>query len=759
MLDKQSEVVALPNVMQRARLRRIRLFRDFLARVGVSLAGFAVIGSLALIIVYMFYQAAPAFQAPSVNKVSHFQGQTQGSAPALWAILQPRQLPAVVGIDAQGSVHVIDPDAEEKRQYFSVLPGHAKLSSAVVSAAGGSWLAIGLADGRIQLLQASPARVSSVRASAAGGSLQVDALFTAEGYRLDQQAAPIRLIAIGEMVDQLSVVVVTEDNRVLLAEFNLKNLPSEKSMRVANEAVVLPVLESGALPEALHLARNGDYVVVADDQGYLNLFDTRDRQHIQMAARVRASAVRINALQGLPGDVSLITGDTLGQLLQWFVLRTPHGNISLQPVREFEAMPGSITAIAAESARRGFVVADNKGYLAIYYVSSVAALLQKKMAISGHITDISLSADNRRALLTTDKSDLLQLHIHNPHPDVSLSSLWQKTHHEGRPIPDYVWQATSTDDTYDAKMSLVPLTAGTLKAALYAMLFAIPLGVMAAIYTACFMHPRHRERVKPAIEMMEALPTVIIGFMAGIWFAPMLEQHLMLFFVVLVVLPVGFIGFGFVFSLLPAGFSERVSRGREAFVLLIPLFLLLLLGVAITPLFEQLFFNGDLRLWLSAQGIDYQQRNALVIGIAMGFAIIPTVFTLSEEALFSVPRHLSQGSMALGATAWQTLYYVVLPTASAGILSAIMLGFGRAIGETMIILMASSNSPLVNINMFEGFRGLTSTLAVELPEAASGSSHFRVLFIAALVLLVLTFAVNTLAELIRQRIRKQYKNL
>jgi phosphate transport system permease protein len=752
MTDSRPEpAAALPDASQRARLRRTRLLRDILARIGVSLAGFAVIGSLALIIIYMFYLAAPAFQAPAVTVAA--QSAAEVGEPARLALLQPRQSSHALSVNAAGDLDLVDPVSAKKLQQIPLLSNAAAVASATVSVTAGSWLAMGFADGHIQVFQVIP--TLAVQPDAA----PVKALFPSKGYLLDLQGVAIKALAVRVTSDQLFAVAATDDHRLLLAAFDLVKQSDESYTLSAGQIVSLPVLESDALPHKLHLSRDGDYVVVADDQGYLNLVDLRNWQVPQQAARVRATSTSINALQGLPGGVSLITGDTLGQLLQWFVVRTPEGEMMLQPVREFEAMPGSVTAITAESARRGFLVADNKGYLGIYYVSSVAALLQKKIAVNGEISQLSLSADNQRALLATETGELIGLRIRNAHPDVSLSSLWQKTHHEGRAAPDYVWQATSTDDTYDAKMSLVPLTLGTLKAALYAMLFAIPLGVMAAIYTACFMHPRHRERVKPAIEMMEALPAVIIGFLAGIWFAPVIEQHLVLFFTLLVVIPSGFVLFGFAFSQLPAGLHERLSRGREALLLLIPLVLLSLLCVAVAPLIEQVFFAGDMRIWLSAQGMDYQQRNALVIGVAMGFAIIPTVFTLSEEALFSVPRHLSQGSMALGATAWQTLYYVVLPTASAGILSAIMLGLGRAVGETMIILMASSNSPLVNLNLFEGFRGLTSTLAVELPEAASGSSHFRVLFIAALVLLMLTFAVNTIAELIRQRIRKQYKNL
>ncbi|MDF5601753.1 ABC transporter permease subunit, partial [Vibrio parahaemolyticus] len=174
---------------------------------------------------------------------------------------------------------------------------------------------------------------------------------------------------------------------------------------------------------------------------------------------------------------------------------------------------------------------------------------------------------------------------------------------------------------------------------------------------------------------------------------------------------------------------------------------------------EQTFFGGDMRLFLTEHGIGYDQRNALVVGLAMGFAVIPTIFTIAEDAIFSVPKHLSDGSLALGATPWQTLIYVVLLTASPGIFSAIMMGLGRAVGETMIVLMATGNTPLMDWNILEGLRSLSATIAVELPESEVGSSHYRLLFLAALILFVFTFAVNALAEWVRQRLRDKYRAL
>ena len=140
----------------------------------------------------------------------------------------------------------------------------------------------------------------------------------------------------------------------------------------------------------------------------------------------------------------------------------------------------------------------------------------------------------------------------------------------------------------------------------------------------------------------------------------------------------------------------------------------------------------------------------------MGFAVIPIIFAIAEDAFSNVPRNLVAGSLALGADRWQTVTRVVLPTASPGIFSAIMIGFGRAVGETMIVLMATGNTPIMDWNPFNGFRTLSANIAVEIPEAPHGGTLYRTLFLAGLLLFVITFVVNTVAELVRQRLRERY---
>ena len=169
-------------------------------------------------------------------------------------------------------------------------------------------------------------------------------------------------------------------------------------------------------------------------------------------------------------------------------------------------------------------------------------------------------------------------------------------------------------------------------------------------------------------------------------------------------------------------------------------------------------FGGDVKHWLSAAlGLVYDQRNSVVVGLAMGFAVIPIIFTISEDAFSSVPQHLTAASLALGASRWQTATRVVLPTASPGIFSAVMVGFGRAVGETMIVLMATGNTPVLDWSPFNGMRTLSANIAVEVPEAPLRRHALPRALPLGLRALPDDLLVNTVAELVRQRLRDKYK--
>lgn len=306
--------------------------------------------------------------------------------------------------------------------------------------------------------------------------------------------------------------------------------------------------------------------------------------------------------------------------------------------------------------------------------------------------------------------------------------------------------------------ALAPMAWGTLKAALWAIVFAVPLALGAAIHSSMFMSQRLRSRMKPTLEMMEALPGVVVGFVAGLVMAPWVERHLAMVLLLFLVLPLGILLAAAAWRRFPSVWRSRLPLSRAGLWLLPWLLLLVWLTLQLSPGLEALLFAGDLKGWLDRElGIDYASRNALIVGVAMGFAVMPSVYALAEDALSGVPRRLGEGAQALGATRWQTLWRVILPAAAPGIFAAVMIGAGRAVGETMIVLMASGNAALMSLSPFEGMRSMAAGIAVELPEAVPGSEAYILLLLAALVLFLFTFLVNTLAEVVRHRLQRRYR--
>ncbi|WP_075880397.1 ABC transporter permease subunit [Vreelandella massiliensis] len=308
--------------------------------------------------------------------------------------------------------------------------------------------------------------------------------------------------------------------------------------------------------------------------------------------------------------------------------------------------------------------------------------------------------------------------------------------------------------------TLSPLVWGTLKAALAAMFFALPIALGAAIYTALYMPPRLRSRLKPVLEMMEAVPSVVVGFIAGLILAPWVERHLASTLVLLVWLPLSTLLAGVLWHTARRHLRRRLPFSWAGLWLVPWLLAMTLLALWATPYFEQALIGGDLRQWLEQQlGLNYATRNAMIVGMAMGFAVVPSVYALAEDALADVPPSLLEGARALGANRWQALWKVALPAAGPGIFSAVMIGAGRAVGETMIVLMASGNTALFSARPLEGMRSIAAAIAIELPEAAPGGSTYHVLVFAALVLFLFTFSVNTLAEVVRLRLRSRLSRM
>ena len=450
----------------------------------------------------------------------------------------------------------------------------------------------------------------------------------------------------------------------------------------------------------------------------------------------------------LSGGSTLLVADATG-IAQWFDIASETGP-HLRFIRYFSgAKPEKL--LLTEAHRRVFATLDPSGELTLFSSKRNGVLFSHQLGAG--ITN-AIFAPRGDGLVIERAGRWQHFLIADPWPDISWRSLWQKVWYEHYPAPDYVWQSTSANDDYQGKFSLVPMVVGTLKAAGLAMLFATPLALAAAMYTAWFMAPKMRRWVKPAIEMMGALPSVVIGLIAGLWLAPILAERLLGLLLLPLVLAATLLLCGWVSQRLPPQWRRRLcAEGREIWILLPLLLLASLFCVCAIPLLEQSLTGQSL---VDRLGGGYQQRNLLIAGVAMGFALVPLIFTLAEDAIFSVPPALGQGSLALGATPWQTLVRVVLPGASAGIFAALMIGFGRAIGETMIVLMATGNTPVTEGGLLHGVRSLAANVAIEMPEAAAGSGHYRVLFLSALVLLVFTLVINTIAELVRQRLRQRF---
>jgi phosphate transport system permease protein len=239
--------------------------------------------------------------------------------------------------------------------------------------------------------------------------------------------------------------------------------------------------------------------------------------------------------------------------------------------------------------------------------------------------------------------------------------------------PVFIWQPVSDIQKYN----IVPLLVGSLKVTLIALLFAVPLSLGAAIYVSQLARPRAREILKPAIELLAGIPSVVLGFFAFIVMATALQK----------------------------------------------------------------FFGYESRL------------NAFIAGIALGLAVIPVIFSIAEDALSSVPRTYSQAALALGSTKWQAAWKIVLPAAMPGVFAAIILGFGRAIGETMVVLMASGNASIVSNNIFDSARTITATIAAELAETVFGGNHYRILFFLGTLLFAVTFCSNVVAGFVMHRLK------
>jgi phosphate transport system permease protein len=707
------------------------------------------------ILVFILWEVLPLASDVEIETLSSIE--MDGFAPRAFLCDEYREQAAGLALDGVLRVWRLKGGAviaERRLLEPQAAGGEIRLVDACVPPAGGC-ITASTSDGAV-LAVAVDWNVSF----AASGERQVECAI-GESIRLEVDAGrkPLRAFAVNGVPTEgdpspLTLAAQPEDGVLVLLRRSVDENPFSGEVQVHLERKALAFAER---LHALVFDPEGRDLYGAGPGGRLFWWRAGD-EGLEIAGADDRAGTPITALSLLLGGRSLVVGREDGRSEVWFQVRGEEGKSKLQYVREFSGPPSPVNSFATSPRDRSFFAAYANGELRLFHSTS------ERLLWSGG-SPVGAPA----ALCYTPKADgaclagggsLVLLDVRNPHPEVSLKALFGGVWYEDHPGPESIWQSGGGTDEFEPKLSLAPLLFGTLKGTLYALFLAIPLGILSAMYTSQFMSPKLERYIKPSVELMAALPTVILGFLAGLWLAPRLERWFPALVLAVAVLPLSVLAAGWVWERSPA----RVRRGLPAGSELIVHMAFLALGgafcLSVETAFESLAFGGDFRRWLGeVTGLGYDQRNAVVVGIAMGFAVIPIVFTISEDAFSSVPKNLVSGSLALGANRWQTVARVVLPSASPGVFAAVMVGFGRAVGETMIVLMSTGNTPIRDWSPFNGFRTLSANIAVEIPEAPQHGTLYRTLFLSALLLFAVTFAVNTAAEVVRLRLRKRYAQL
>lgn len=848
---------------------------DGLARLLITLGGIGTIGAVLLVGVFLFAVAVPLFRAARVAFLH--------AAP----LAHDAATVCALGCDDEGLVGWMVDGAEARLRLFTTRDG-VTLAARPLAAAGftgattlrvqpGSSRAIaGYADGsfRAGTFALESRFIPAADLPAGLGGLAVGAArvvgddvivrtgsdrYARLSIVADMDAEPSRALD-APIVDVDATQGATGPLVAALDDRGRVRIETSSTRRnLLTDAVVTE--SAGATIEPERAADAGDWkpafarVSELGDQLFLIARDGMCRRY---QIRAIETPVLMESLDLVPGDAAvtavarlfggnaIAVGDSAGVVRVYFPTRADDApaedGLRLITARTFppRAGAGAVTALAASPRSRLLAVAEATGGVRLLQTTAGREVLATRSPAGADAAiDRLVIAPRENVLVAADAGRVAAWAVDAGYPDVSLASLFGRVWYENYPRPVHAWETTG-HEAFESKFGLVPLVFGTIKATLYSMLFATPIALLAAIYSSQFMHPRWKARIKPLIEMMASLPSVVLGFVAGLVLAPLLEPLAMTLVAGLFVVPFTLLAGAHLWQLLPSGWRGSLAGWRFAAIALVALPGGIVIARQAAPLAESLLFHGDFRAWLDGRGgsgfggwvvallplsavtaalttarfvrpwirrhsrswsqrhaalaslatfavgtilavaiavaaamfLDalrfdtrgglfgtYVQRNALVVALGMSFAIIPLVFTIADDALASVPEHLRSASLGAGATPWQTAVRVIVPAAASGLFSAVMIGLGRAVGETMIVLMAAGNTPLMDWNLFNGFQTLSAAIATELPEAARGDGHYRVLFLAALVLFGMTFIVNTAAEVVRQRFRRRAHEL
>ena len=723
-----------------------RQFTDAMARGVVSAGGWIIILSILAILFVIIAEIYPLFIKPTATLVSEFKSQG---------------VPLAIGMDPyHETAYTVETDGirfyslHEKK--FKLKPDLPKWGSAQVTGVSPStknFPVLGLSDGRVYPI-----------------NIEFRSIYNSESQRIIKPhiktESPVQIRSDGSPVTLLTHIK-NENGYQIAAQSATGEITV---IQVRLRKTMMGTIRKTVLKETITIPAEIKITAMVFDEAYSSLLlgtsfgqvfriDLEDTQSpAQLVWATPKKTIEVSSLNFALGGYTLVVTDSEGQVSSFQLQKSQSGKYTLKKIYEFLPHNNPSRLFSYSLRNKGFLT-GSKEIVRLHYGTTGESQLEFPSQANSSYTAITL-APKFDGILTADSSGTLsRWRIDNPYPQISLTGLMGKIWYEGYDNPEYVWQSTGGTDEFESKFSLTPLIFGTLKGTLYAMFFAVPLALFASFYVSQFMKPDLKRIIKPTIEIMAALPSVVLGFFAALVIAPQVETFLpgiMIMPIIIIALIVISLLFYEIFPRLQ--FLAR--NGREIYLLIF----ITLLGGSLSfyggTLIEASLLLGDHRVWLKqVLEVTYDQRNSLVVGLAMGFAVIPIIFTIAEDSLSNVPEHLKASSLALGATPWQTALNVILPTASPGIFSAIMIGFGRAIGETMIVLMATGNTPIMEWSIFNGFRALSANIAVELPEAPEGGTLFRILFLAAFLLFAMTFVINTIAELVRLRLRKRYQGL
>ena len=747
-----------------------RRARDRLATVSINLAGAAVLGLIALMLVFLIHVSLPLAEGMRVGEARTLDLPASGRhVPSLIdASLWQLPLPA----SASGPLRARHAQADLALELFD--------EQLFVYALSGAAAPDALRRARLLGALAAPGiDPATLSLDSAGDSV----LIAYHAQNAAQQAAKNLAKTAQEQAEKsLRLQVLAFDRRAIAASLRRWSRPAPEALAV-EEAVAERLASEG---EAARVAAQAPAATLLLDASLRRVLALRGDRYLlwqlpdaqvrsgsgaavplpsaAAGRRDRAHSGRLAGLSAAAGPAAWGPGrETLlvvnGTELHRFDVQRP-GLPRLGPPQRLPLAPVWLHS----ERRRRLTYALDAAHTLLALVPSTGQIIYRGRLPArdsgpraGHA-----APDRGRFFLSAEGRYLSRLHgarltrwpLHSGSPETRWRSLWTAQWFGAYDRPTHTWHPDGAAIGVLSKYGLNPLLYGTFKAALYGMLIALPLALGAAIYTGYFLAPRQRDLVKPALELLEAFPTVVLGFIAGLWLAPRLLDYL----AAVLLLPLPMVALPLLLSALYRALPRLAPRWPPRVWLLGAAYILL--GGALLANAQRLelwLFQGDTGAWLWQRlGLHYAQRNGLLVGLAMGIAIMPLMFSLIEDAIHAVPRSLSDGSLALGATRWQSLRRVVLPAASPAVLSAVLIGFARGLGETMIVLLATGNTPLMQADPFSGLRSLSASIAVELPEAPVGGVHFRLLFVAALILFLLTFVMNTLAEVFRQRLRYAY---